>query len=91
MGFELGFIDCEFWEFSVSLFCYIINCYYIPRTSGMNWEREGSSFLGFNACFEVGDGCDCMLCDIFFFLLHYNAFIDANIALLMRLIINEDR
>ncbi|KAH0669726.1 hypothetical protein KY285_023887 [Solanum tuberosum] len=32
-----------------------------PRTSGTNPEREGSSFLGFQACFEVGDGCDFMI------------------------------
>ncbi|KAH0644574.1 hypothetical protein KY284_032458 [Solanum tuberosum] len=31
------------------------------RTSGTNPEREGSSFLGFQACFEVGDGCDSMI------------------------------
>lgn len=48
-----------FHEFSVYL---IISMYkslfFIPRTSGTNPERKGSSWQGFQACFEVCDGCD---------------------------------
>ena len=32
-----------------------------PRKSRTNQKSEGSSFLGFQACFEVGDGCDSMI------------------------------
>ena len=38
-----------------------------PRTSQKNLEREGSSFMEFEACFDVGDACDVMICLMYAF------------------------
>uniref|UniRef100_M1D8A7 Uncharacterized protein n=1 Tax=Solanum tuberosum TaxID=4113 RepID=M1D8A7_SOLTU len=50
---------------------------------------EESSFLGVRACFEVGYGCDFILCDTCLFLLHYDACMYVDVALLITLIVNE--
>ena len=61
------------------------------RTSKTNLQREGSSFLEFQACYEAGesDVCDLCLCEVWMFFFHYNTCICMNIGISIKLVVNE--
>ena len=60
-----------------------------PRTRETNVERKGSSFLGFQTCFEVGDCSDSLLCGVCLLLIPCDTCICMNVSILITLVEND--
>lgn len=50
---------------------------------------EGSGFLGFQSCFEVGNCFDFMMCDVCMFFLHYDNCMDMIVVMVITFFITE--